>query len=89
MHQDADFSLKSIPNGCCVLEVMNGVGRKDRAVSTYEVYLNGERVIKATASDFATAAVKLSNRNTLKVVLRGKPSASIMLMLADDPGKTK
>jgi hypothetical protein len=65
----ADFSLKSIPNGCCVLEVMNGGGNKDRQVSSYEVFLNGECVITARNSEFASAAAKVSGQNNLKVVL--------------------
>jgi hypothetical protein len=85
----ADFSLKSIPNGCCVLEVLNGGGSKDRQVSSYEIYLNGERVITPRNAEFASAAVKLSGENNLKVVLKGKQEAAIAVMFAYNPRQPK
>ena len=77
----ADFSVNSIPTDCCVLEVMNGGGNKKRAVSSYEVYLNSVRVIPAQSSDFSHAAVKLENHNTLRMMLQGKESTAIAVML--------
>jgi len=83
-----DFALKSIPNDCCVLEVFNGRS-KDRQVGSYEVFLNGDRIITPRNSEYASAAVRLSNQNNLKVVLKGEPQSGIMVMFAYAPPRPK
>lgn len=67
---------------------MNGGGNKQRAVHSYEVYLNGDRVIPTATSEYSHATVKASTLNSVKVVLVGEPTASIMLVLSYDPQRS-
>src|SRR5436190_18836412 len=40
-----NFRVDPIPKGCCVLTVTNGDGRGTDEVSSYEAFLNGQRVL--------------------------------------------
>ena len=83
------FHLNQVPTGCCVLIVTNGDGQGADEVRSYEVFLNGERVVPADHSRNAQAAVKLRATNTLKVVLSGVPHSKVFVLLAYDPRRSK
>ena len=40
-----NFRVDPVPKGCCMLTVANGDGRGGDEVSTYKVFLNGQRVL--------------------------------------------
>jgi hypothetical protein len=79
------FHLDEVPRRCCVLIVRNGDGQGMGEVRSYEVYLNGKRVVPSDHSRSAQAAVKLRASNTLKVVLSGAPDSKVFVVLAYDP----
>jgi len=87
--QTDKFHLDHVPTGCCILIVTNGDGKGTDEVRSYEVFLNGERVVPSDHSRSAQAAVKLLATNTLKVVLSGAPHSRVFVLLAYDPRRSK
>jgi hypothetical protein len=87
--QTDKFHLDQVPTGCCVLIVTNGDGRGTDEVRSYEVFLNGERVVPKENSRTAQAVVKVQPSNTLKVVLNGGSHSKIFVLLAYDPRQSK
>jgi hypothetical protein len=87
--QTDKFHLEEVPTGCCVLIVTNGDGQGTDEVRSYEVFLNGDRVVATDHSRSARAAVKLRPTNTLKVVLRGPPHSKMFVLLAYDPRRSR
>jgi|SRR5579859_3839378 len=87
--QTDKFHLDQVPTGCCVLIVTNGDGQGKDEVRSYEVFLNGNRVVAADHSRSAQAAVKLRPTNTLKVVLSGPPDSKVFVLLAYGPRRSK
>jgi len=83
------FHLDQVPTGCCVLIVTNGDGQGADEVRSYEVFLNGGRVVATDHSRTAQAAVKLRATNTLKIVLSGVPHSKVFVLLAYDPRPSK
>jgi len=79
-----EFHLDQVPAGCCVLMVTNGDGQGTDEVRSYEVFLNGERVVP-DHSRSAQAVVKLLATNTLKVVLSGASRSKVLVLFAYDP----
>jgi hypothetical protein len=51
------FHLDQVPTGCCVLIVTNGDGQGTNEVHSYEIFLNGERVVPTDHSRTAQAVV--------------------------------
>jgi len=73
------FRVDPIPRGCCTLVVSNGDGRGTDEVRSYEIFLNGERVVvRADHSQNAQAPLKLRSSNTLKVILTGSPQSKCL-----------
>ena len=87
--QTDQFHIDQVPTGCCVLLVTNGDGRGTDEVRTYELFLNGERVVRTDHSRTVQAAVKLRPNNTLNVTLNGGPHSKIFVLLAYDPSQSK
>jgi hypothetical protein len=87
--QTDKFHLDQVPTGCCDLIVTNGDGYGTDEVRSYEVFLNGERVVPTDHSRSAQAAVKLRATNTLKVVLRGASHSKVFVLFAYDPRRSK
>ena len=87
--QTDKFHLDQVPSGCCILIVTNGDGQGTDEVRSYEVFLNGERVVSTDHSRSAQAAVKLRPTNTLKVVLSGGPHSKVFVLLAYDVVRSK
>lgn len=87
--QTNEFNIDEIPSGCCVLVVANGDGRGTDEVHSYEVFLNGERVVSNAHTPGDHATVKLKKTNTLKVVLQGKPDSRILILITYDPRQSK
>jgi hypothetical protein len=83
------FHLDQVPTDCCVLIVTNGDGRGTDEVRSYEVFLNGERVVPSDHSRTAQVTVKLQPNNTLKVILKGGSHSKIFVLLAYDPRQSK
>src|SRR5258708_3977970 len=67
-----NFPVEYVPSGSCSLAVQNGDGRGTDEAGSYEVFLNGERVIPVHHSGNAQVHVKVLSNNTLKVVLTGE-----------------
>ena len=84
-----NFRVDPIPKGCCVLTVTNGDGRGTDEVSSYEAFLNGQRVLPTGKARSAQAAVKVMKDNTLKVVLVGGPHSKVFILIAYDPRESK
>ncbi|MGA9544469.1 MAG: hypothetical protein WBQ85_12925, partial [Candidatus Sulfotelmatobacter sp.] len=63
--------------------------RCQNAVSSYEVFLNGERVLPPGRGRNAQAAVKVPKDNTLKVILTGGPHSKVFILVAYDPRESK
>jgi hypothetical protein len=87
--QTEDLRVDPAPKGCCVLTVTNGDGRGTDEVSSYEVFLNGQRVLPLGRSRNAQAAVKVIKGNTLKVILIGGPHSKVFILVAYDPRESK
>ena len=66
------FQVGPLPRGNCALTVRNGDGFGTDETRSYEVFLNGERVIPVHRSGNARVDVKVLGKNTLKVVLVGE-----------------
>jgi len=82
------FTVDPVPKDCCILLVANGDGHGTDEVRSYEVFLNGERVIPSDRSRNAQAPVKLLTKNTLKVILTGEPHSNVFVLIAYDPRKS-
>jgi len=80
-----NFRLDPVPNGCCILTVTNGDGRGTDEVRSYEMFLNGKRVVPADHSRNAQAPVKVLRSNTVKVILTGEPYSKVFVLIAYDP----
>ena len=83
-----NFRVDSVPNGCCILTVTNGDGRGTGEARSYEVFLNGKRVVPVDHSRNAQAQVKVLRSNTLKVILTGEPFSKVYVLIAYDPRKS-
>ncbi len=83
--QTEDFRVDPVPKGCCVLTVTNGDGPGADEVSSYEVFLNGQRVLPPGRARNVQAAVKVLKDNTLKVILAGGPHSKVFILVAYDP----
>ena len=84
-----NFRVDSVPNGCCILTVTNGDGRGMGEARSYEVFLNGKRIVPTNRSRNARAPVKLLRSNVLKVTLSGEPSSKVFVLIAYDPRQSK
>ena len=87
--QSDDFHVDPVPKGCCLLTVRNGDGRGTDEVSSYEVFLNGQRALPSGKARNAQTAVKVLQDNTLKVALIGGPHSKVLILLANDPRESK
>lgn len=84
-----EFRVNPVPTGCCILTVTNGDGRGTGEARSYEVFLNGKRVVPVDHSRNAQAPVKVLRSNTLKVILTGETSSKVLVFIAYDPQKSK
>jgi hypothetical protein len=80
--QTSKFHVELVPKEGCSLIVTNGDGRGSDEVSSYQIFLNGKRVL--TAGEVRTAVI-VRRDNTLKVVLAGKPHSKISILIASVP----
>jgi len=80
-----EFQVNPVPEGCCILLATNGDGRGNNEVDSYEVFLNGKRVIPAGHDRNRNVTVTVRNGNSVEVVLRGRPGSKLFLQLAFDP----
>lgn len=80
------FRVDPIPHGCCTMLVTNGDGRGTDEVRSYDIFLNGERVVPAPVQN---GPIKLQSSNTLKVILTGDPHSKIFVLIAYDPRESK
>jgi hypothetical protein len=85
----AQFRIDPVPNGCCILTVTNGDGRGTDEARSYEVFLNGKKVVPADHSRNAQAPVKVLRSNTIKVILTGEPFSKVFVLIAYDPRQSK
>ncbi len=76
--QSKKFRVASIPTGCCRLSATNGTGHGTDDVKSYEIFLNGKRVLPQ-------AQVEIRRQNSLKVVLVGERSSKVFIQFAYDP----
>jgi hypothetical protein len=83
-----EFRVDSVPKGCCVLTATNGDGRGTDEVQSYQVFLNGKRVLPRSARQ-AQVEVKLQQNNTLQVVLQGEPFSKVFILIAHDSRQSK
>jgi hypothetical protein len=83
------FRVDPIPRGCCTLEVTNGDGRGTDEVRSYEIFLNGERVVLPDHPPNAQAPLELQSSNTLKVILTGSPQSKLFVLITYDPRESK
>jgi general secretion pathway protein G len=83
------FRVDPVPGGCCILTVTNGDGRGTDEAHSYEVFLNGDRVIPTDHARNAQAPVKILQSNTLKVIVSGPPHSKLFILIAYDPRKSK
>jgi hypothetical protein len=84
-----NFRVDPMPKGCCVLTVTNGDGRGTDEVSSYEVFLNGQRVLPTDKARNDQAPVKVLQDNSLRVVLTGGPHSKVFILIAYDPPQSK
>jgi hypothetical protein len=85
-----EFRVDLLPKGCCVLTVRNGDGRGTDEVRSYEVFLNGERVLPAGGARYADKPITLqTGTNNVRVVLVGEPHSKIFVLVAYDPRQSK
>lgn len=78
------FPVDPVPSGSCLLAVRNGDGRGTDEARSYEVFLNGERVIPVHHSGNAQVRVKVLSNNTLKVVLTGESFRKVFVEILCD-----
>ncbi len=84
-----NFRVDPVPIGCCILTVTNGDSRGTDEARSYEVFLNGKRVVPMDHSRNAPTPVKVGRSNTLKIVLTGEPFSKVFVLIAYDPRKSK
>jgi hypothetical protein len=82
------FRVNPIPKGCCVLDVTNGDGRGGSEVRSYEIFLNGKRVLPV-GPEHGRSKVKIRQQNSLEVVLVGEPSSKVAIQIAYDLRQSK
>ena len=80
------FRVDPIPHGCCTMLVTNGDGRGTDEVRSYDIFLNGERVVPAPSQN---GHIKLQSSNTLKVILAGDPHSKISVLITYDPRESR
>lgn len=78
------FEVDPVPNGRCVLNVRNGDGHGTDEARSYEVFLNGEKVIPAHRAGNAQAPAKVQRSNTLKVILTGESFRRVLVTILCD-----
>ena len=83
------FRVAPIPPGCRILTVSNGDGRGTDQVRSYEITLNGRRVLMSSGARYANVPVKLRTSNTIRVVLSGGPQSKLSVLIAYDPRRPK
>jgi len=83
------FQVDPMPKGCCTLTVSNGDGQGHKEARSYEVFLNGKKVILTAHSGNTQVLVTLLQRNTLKVVLAGESHAMMSVQITSDPSLEK
>lgn len=64
--------------------VRNGDGRGTDEARSYEVFLNGDKVIPAHQSGNGEAHIKVLSRNALKVVLTGESFRKVFIEILCD-----
>jgi hypothetical protein len=84
-----EFHVNPVPKGCCLLEVTNGDGLGKTEVNSFEVSLNGTKVIRADHSQHPQAAVNLQPSNTIEVILTGEPNSKVFVFISYDPRQSK
>jgi hypothetical protein len=87
--QTEDFRVDPVPKDCCVLIVANGDGQGTDEVSSYEVFLNGQRVLPPGRARSAQATVNVLKDNTLKVILTGGPHSKVFILFAYDSRESR
>jgi hypothetical protein len=81
--------VAAVSNGCCILTVTNGDGRGKDAAHSYEVFLNGKRVVLAADHlGNAQAPVKVLRSNTIKIILTGELYSKMFVDIAYDPRRS-
>jgi hypothetical protein len=80
-----DFRVDPLPKGCCKLLLANGDGKGNDEVQTYEIFLNGKSVLASSQRPNGVASVKLEATNKIEVVLTGKPSSKVFVLMAYNP----
>jgi hypothetical protein len=80
------FHVETVPKGCCLLTVTNGDGWGTDEVNSYEVFLNGKRVL---GSGETRTEVRVGRNNALKVALVGKLYARLSVVITYDPREPK
>jgi hypothetical protein len=78
------FRVDPLPNGGCVLTVRNGDGHGIDEARSYEVFLNGEKVVPVHRIGNAKAPVKVLSSNTLKMVLTGESFRKVFIEILCD-----
>lgn len=78
------FRIDTVPGRSCVLTVRNGDGRGTDEARSYEVFLNGDKVIPAHESGNAEAHVRVLSRNALKLVLTGESFRKVFIEILCD-----
>ena len=68
-----DFRVDHVPKGCCILTVTNGNGLGKDGVRSFEVFLNGKKVIPSDDSRNARATVTVQPSNRIKVIFDWRP----------------
>ena len=81
------FPLNSIPDTCCILVVTNGDGRGSNQVASYQLFVNGKRLLPNKTGD-SQIFVKLKNENSIKVVMLGAPFSKIFVSFTYDPAQS-
>jgi hypothetical protein len=85
--QTGSFHVDQIPKGCCILLVTNGDGNGTDEISSYEISLNGHKILPAGNARYANVPVKLLPDNTLTAVLAGRENSKLFVLIAYDPRK--
>lgn len=78
------FRADPVPNCGCILTVRNGNGHGTDEARSYEVFLNGHKVITVHRAGNAQTPVKVLSSNTLKVVLTGEPFRRVFVEILCD-----
>jgi len=84
-----NLHVDPLPKGCCVLIVTNGNGRGKDEVGSFEVFLNGKRVIPPDHSPSARATVTVQTNNSIKLSLTGESGSRVLVLIAYDSRQSK